>query len=74
MLLNKQASRRQRKKTTMTHGRGWGEERQRLRKKRMKKKETVRNNEWNEIEERFGVCQLLEDFPLWGQGVNISLN
>lgn len=52
MLLNKQASkqRTKREKKTMTHGRGWGLERQRLRKKRMRKKETVRNNEWNKIE------------------------
>lgn len=74
MLLNKQASRGQREKTTMTHGRGWGEERQRLRKKRMRKKETVRNNEWNKIEERFGVSQPFGRFPIVGSQGQHSLN
>lgn len=34
----------------MTHGRGWGEERQTLREERMREKETGRNNEGNRRE------------------------
>lgn len=40
----------------------------------MRKKETVRNNEGNWIEEHFGVSQPFERFPVAGSKGHDSLN